>query len=41
MNPLLFEVIVRVDVGAWHVFWSAFLAGGQVYVGFFIAGEGE
>ena len=34
-------VIVRDEEGAWHVFSSAKLAGGQEYEGFYIAGEGE
>ena len=33
-------VIVRDEEGAWHVFSSAKLAGGQEYEGFYIAGEG-
>ena len=33
-------VIVRDEEGAWHVFSSAKLAGGQEYEGFYIAGPG-
>lgn len=34
-------VIVKEDKGAWHVFSSAKLVGGQEYDGFYIAHEGE